>query len=49
MKVRTLAFLTGVSAPLIASAAAFAGFTGISTVSKPNDFGLLRSATRERH
>ena len=41
MKVRTLALCAGVSAPLLASAAAFAGLTGISTVSKPNPFGLL--------
>ena len=41
MKVRTMTLLTGVSVPLITSAVAFAGYTGISTTSKPNPYGLL--------
>ena len=41
MKTRTLALLTGVAAPLIHAATASAGFTGLSTVSKPNVFDIL--------
>ncbi len=41
MKVRTLAVLAGVSAPLILAGSSEAGFVGITTTSKPNDFGLL--------
>ena len=41
MKVRTLSVLAGVSAPLILTGSSDAGFVGITTTSKPNDFGLL--------
>ncbi len=41
MKVRTLSMLAGVSAPLILTGSSDAGFVGIKTTSKPNDFGLL--------
>ncbi len=41
MNIRTLAVLAGVSAPLILTGSVQAGFTGISTSSKPNPFGLL--------
>ncbi len=41
MKMKTLAILAGVSAPLIATTAASAGFLGIKVVGKPNEFGLL--------
>ena len=41
MKMKTLAMLAGVSAPLIATATAPAGFLGIKVVGKPNEFGLL--------
>ena len=41
MKVRTLAVAAGVIAPLILGGSASGGFTGISTTSKPNEFGLF--------
>ena len=41
MKIKTLAVLAGVSAPAILGGSASAGFFGISTTSKPNEFGLL--------
>ena len=41
MKIKTLAIAAGVSIPLILSGSVQAGFTGISTTSKPNAFGLL--------
>ena len=41
MKIKTLAVAAGVSAPLILSGSVSAGFVGIKTTSKPNDFGLL--------
>jgi len=41
MKMKTLSMLAGVSAPLIATASAPAGFLGITAVSKPNEFGLI--------
>ncbi len=41
MKTRTLSVLAGVSAPLILTGSSDAGFVGITTTSKPNDFGLL--------
>jgi MYXO-CTERM domain-containing protein len=41
MKMKTLAVLAGVSAPLIATSASSAGFVGINIVKKiPNDFGI---------
>ncbi len=41
MKTKTLSILAGVSAPLILTGSSDAGFVGIKTTSKPNDFGLL--------
>ena len=41
MKVRTLALAAGLSAPLVLAGSASAGFTGLSTVSKPNEFGIF--------
>ncbi len=41
MKVTTLRMLVGVTTPLILAGSAKAGFTGISAVSKPNEFDLL--------
>ena len=41
MKIQTLAVAAGVSAPLILSGSAPAGFVEMTTTSKPNDFGLL--------
>ena len=41
MKAKTLSVLAGVSAPLILSGSADAGFVGIKVVHKPNEFGLL--------
>ena len=41
MKVKALAVAAGASAPLILAGSAPAGFTGISTASKPNDFGIF--------
>ncbi len=41
MKMKTLAVLTGVAAPLITTGSAQAGFVGMKTTSKPNDFGLF--------
>ena len=41
MKTKALSCLVGVSTPLILTGTASAGFTGISTVSKPNEFGLF--------
>ena len=41
MKIRTLGVAAGVSAPLILAGSVHAGFTGITTTSKPNAFGLL--------
>ncbi len=41
MKVRTLRLLAGTAVPLILTGSVTAGFTGISTTSKPNEFGLL--------
>ena len=41
MKVTTLRILVGVTTPLILTGSVQAGFLGISTTSKPNDFGLL--------
>ena len=41
MKATTLRMLVGVTAPLILTGSVQAGFTGISTASKPNPFGLL--------
>ncbi len=41
MKMKTLVFAAGVSAPLILGGSAPAAFTGITTVSKPNEFGLF--------
>ena len=41
MKVKTLSALAGVSAPLILSGSTDAGFLGIKTTSKPNDFGIF--------
>jgi hypothetical protein len=40
MKVKTLSVLAGISAPLIMTAPADAGFVGISTTAKPNSFNL---------
>ncbi len=40
MRVRTLCLLAGTALPLILTGSAQAGFTGISTVSKPNPFGV---------
>ena len=40
MKVKTLSVLAGISAPLILTGSADAGFTGITTTAKPNAFGL---------
>ncbi len=41
MKANTLRMLAGVTAPLILTGSVQAGFTGISAVSKPNEFGIL--------
>ena len=41
MKIKTLSLLAGVGAPLIMTAVSDAGFTGVTTTSKPNPFGLL--------
>ncbi len=41
MRARTLCLLAGTAVPLILTGSAQAGFTGISTTSKPNPFGLL--------
>jgi len=41
MKMKTLAMLAGVGAPLIATASAPAGFLGITVVGKANEFGLI--------
>ena len=41
MKATTLRTLVGVATPLILTGSVQAGFLGISTVSKPNEFGLL--------
>ena len=41
MKATTLRTLVGVTTPLILTGSVQAGFLGISTVSKPNEFGLL--------
>ncbi len=41
MKIQTLTVLAAVATPLIATGSARAGFLGIKTTSKPNDFGLL--------
>ncbi len=41
MRVRTLCLLAGTAVPLILTGSAPAGFTGISTASKPNPWGLL--------
>ena len=40
MKVKTLSVLAGISAPLIMTATADAGFVGITTTAKPNPFNL---------
>ncbi len=40
MRVRTLSLLAGTAVPLILTGSAPAGFVGISTVSKPNPFGV---------
>ena len=41
MKAKTLCLLAGTAVPLILTGSVQAGFTGISTASKPNPFGLL--------
>ena len=41
MKMKTLSVLAGISAPLIVTAAADAGFVGIKSIAKPNAFGLF--------
>ncbi len=41
MKTKTLSILASVSVPLILTGTSDAGFVGIETTSKPNDFGLL--------
>jgi len=41
MKMKTLVVAAGVSAPLILGGSASGGFTGISTTSKPNEFGIF--------
>ncbi len=41
MKITTLAVAAGISAPLILGGSASGGFTGISTTSKPNEFGIF--------
>ena len=41
MKAKTLRLLAGTAVPLILTGSVEAGFLGISTTSKPNDFGLL--------
>jgi len=40
MKVKTLSVLAGISAPLIMTVTADAGFVGITTTAKPNAFNL---------
>ena len=40
MKVKTLSVLAGISAPLILTGSADAGFVGITTTAKPNSFNL---------
>ncbi len=41
MKMGTLCLLAGTAVPLILTGSVQAGFLGISTVTKPNEFGLL--------
>ncbi len=41
MKAKTLSVLAGVTAPLILSGSTDAGFVGIKTTVKPNEFGLF--------
>jgi hypothetical protein len=41
MKAKTLRLLAGTAVPLILTGSVQAGFLGLSTVSKPNPFGLL--------
>ncbi len=41
MKIKTLAVTAGVSVPLILSGSVHAGYTGITTTSKPNPWGIL--------
>ena len=41
MKVTTLRMIVGLTTPLILAGSVQAGFTGISTVSKPNPWGIL--------
>ena len=41
MKAKTLCLLAGITTPLILTGSVQAGFLGISTVSKSNEFGLL--------
>ena len=41
MKAKTLSLLVGTAVPLILTGSATAGFLGIETVSKPNDFGIF--------
>ena len=41
VRIKTMAVAVGVSAPLILSGSVDAGFVGITTTSKPNEFGLL--------
>jgi hypothetical protein len=41
MKMKTMAVLAGISAPLIMTASADAGFVGINVTTKPNGFNLL--------
>ena len=46
MKIQTLAVAAGVSAPLILSGSAPAGFVYMQTTSKPNAFGWVVSGER---
>jgi hypothetical protein len=41
MKLRTLSVLAGVGVPLILTGSSDAGFVGLTTAAKPNQFGLL--------
>ena len=41
VKIKTLAVLAGMSAPLIVGGSASGGFVGIETASKPNEFGIF--------
>ncbi len=41
MKAKTLCLLAGTTVPLILTGSVQAGFTGISAVSKPNEFGIF--------